>query len=102
MNKIKDYFKNINYCTALHISYHSMVFGGGGYYITEVNKTIDRAEKIIKETKYYTDKKLEQVTTKATNLTNKAESTVNKVENSVNDLNKILKKVQDSCDGVSL
>lgn len=41
----KKKFK-INWCTAMHVAYHSLFLGGGGVYLAQVSEALDRAETI--------------------------------------------------------
>lgn len=36
----------INWCTVMHVAYHSLFLGGGGIYIAQINEALDRAENI--------------------------------------------------------
>ena len=109
---MKEYLQNllkklkIDKCAALHLIYHTTVFGGGGYYIAEVNKALDRAEQIVETTEakaLAAVSSAEEVATssldrvqdlqeKLSNSTNKFAETTSKLEERLKQLEKSCKK----------
>lgn len=103
----------INWCTVMHVAYHSLFLGGGGVYLAQVNEALDRAEEIaymaqqeVRQTVADAKKlsasvvdgvgkqvdRVEAVGKDARNIVTRVEGVANKVQNTANQLNDSVQK----------